>query len=140
VFLNAILEKIVTVNATINEIDDLLEGLPKLDRRTGTRKPPAAVRKQTQGLAKELVTIRRALIDVNYSQAQLWGSGLHEKFNALFDTVDSADFAPALQTREVFDVLSGQLQLLLTGWRKAREHLLPALNRALADASLPITR
>ena len=89
-------------------------------------------------MREELAAIRCALIDVNYSQAQLWASGLHEKFNALFDTVDSGDFAPARQTREVFDVLSGQLQRLLARWRKARERLLPALNRALADASLPI--
>jgi hypothetical protein len=138
VFLEAILQKIVAVNTTINEIDALLEALPHLDRRIGKGARPAALRKASQALGKELVAIRRALIDVNYSQAQHWGSGLHEKFNALFDTVDSADFAPARQTREVFDVLSSQLDALLARWRKAREQLLPALNRAVAEAKLPI--
>jgi photosystem II stability/assembly factor-like uncharacterized protein len=138
VFLEAILQKIVIVNTTINEIDALLEGLPHLDRRIGKGARPAALRKASQALGSELLAIRRALIDVNYGQAQLWGSGLHEKFNALFDTVDSADFAPARQTREVFDVLSRQLSALLARWRKAHEQLLPALNRAVAAAKLPI--
>jgi photosystem II stability/assembly factor-like uncharacterized protein len=137
-FLTAILQKIVTVNSTINDIDALLEALPNLDHRAWKGTPPAALRKASKKLTKELVAIRRALIDVNYSQAQLWGSGLHEKFNALFDTVDSADFAPARQTREVFEVLSGQLEKQLARWRKARENLLPAFNRAVAEARLPI--
>ena len=87
---------------------------------------------------RELAAIRCALIDVNCSQAQLWACGLHEKLNALFDTVDSGDFAPARQTREVFAVVSGQLDALLARWRKARERLLPALNRTAAKAKLPV--
>ena len=89
-------------------------------------------------MREELFALRRALIDVNCSQAQLWACGLHEKLNALFDTVDSGDFAPAQQTREVFAVVSGQLDVLLARWRKARERLLPALNRAAAKAKLPV--
>ena len=73
VFLNAILAKLVTVNVTINEIDAMLERMPKLDRRTGREeRDRPRLHKHSRALAKELVTIRRALIDVNYSQAQLW--------------------------------------------------------------------
>jgi hypothetical protein len=60
------------------------------------------------------------LIDVDYRGAQLWPSGLHEKLNALFDTVDSGDHAPARQAREVFAVLSGQLDRLLQRFRAVR--------------------
>jgi photosystem II stability/assembly factor-like uncharacterized protein len=105
-FLNAIVGKLTTVNKTINDIDAALAQLP------ATRKSKT-----------ELAAIRGALIDVNYSQAQLWASGLHEKFNALFDTVDSGDFAPAQQTREVFALLSEQLDHLLARWQKARKRL-----------------
>ena len=103
-FLKAILQKLVIVNSTINAIEAAL-GAAKQSRKA------------------ELAAIRGALIDVNYSQAQLWGSGLHEKFNALFDTVDSGDFAPAQQARDVLDVLSGQLDVLLARWQKARKRL-----------------
>ena len=94
--------------------------------------------KASSELREELAAIRGALIDVNYSQAQLWGSRLHEKLNALFDTVDSGDFAPARQTREVFAVVSAQLDTLLARWRKAQERVVPALNRIAAQAKLPV--
>jgi len=56
----------------------------------------------------------------------------------LFDTVDSGDFAPARQTREVFAVVSAQLDTLLARWRKAQERLVPALNRIAAQAKLSV--
>lgn len=65
--------------------------------------------------------IRGALIDVNYSQAQLWASGLHEKLNALFDTVDSGDFAPARQAREVYAMLAAQLDELDARWKSVNK-------------------
>jgi photosystem II stability/assembly factor-like uncharacterized protein len=96
-FLKAILDQLAAVNVLINEID-----------ASGKRAP---------GLA----AIRGALIDVNYNQAQLWASGLHEKLNALFDTVDSGDFPPARQAREVYAMLAGQLDDLKARWNGIRK-------------------
>ncbi len=131
-FLKEILTQVKIVNVTINDIDALLAQVALLDRRAkGPVKTGAAK------LGAELRSIRGALIDVHYSQAQLWGSGLHEKFNALFDTVDSGDHAPSKQAREVFAVLSGQLVKLTRRWSAARAERLPALNAALAKSKLP---
>jgi hypothetical protein len=104
-FLKEILGRLGTVNRTINEIDTLLA--------PGARVTAAKRR-------AELRAIRGVLIDVDYRGAQLWPSGLHEKLNALFDTVDSGDHAPARQAREVFAVLSGQLDRLLQRFRAVR--------------------
>ena len=123
---------------TINDIDAMQEQVANLERRIKERARAATLRKASSALRRELAAIRGALIDVNCSQAQLWASGLHEKLNALFDTVDSGDFAPARQTHEVFAVVSGQLDTLLARWRTARERLLPALNRIAAKAKLPV--
>ena len=49
------------------------------------------------------------LINTGISESQLYPSGLHEKFNALFESVDSADYAPPRQALEVFEQLSAQL-------------------------------
>jgi uncharacterized membrane protein YccC len=137
-FLKAILGKLVTVNATINAIDAMQEQMANLARRMEGRARSATLRRASSELRDELAAIRGALIDVNYSQAQLWGSKLHEKLNALFDTVDSGDFAPARQTREVFALVSAQLDTLLARWRKVCERLVPALNRTAAKAKLPV--
>ena len=97
-FLNDILRTLSMVNSTISEID-------------------ARVLKKNQDRRK-LDAIRGALIDVNYSQAQLWASGLHEKLNALFDTVDSGDFAPSRQAREVYAALGAEADGLAARWKK----------------------
>jgi len=131
-FLKEILARIGTVNATTNAIDAVLAQLALLDKRA---KGP--VRTAAGRLSAELKAVRGALIDVHYSGAQLWPSGLHEKFNALFDTVDSGDYAPSRQARDVFAVLSAQLDKLLARWHEARTSRLPALNAALAKAKLP---
>jgi hypothetical protein len=133
-FLKAILAKLATVNTTINGVDAVLAQAANVAQRARS----AAVRKAVDALQGELRALRAALIDVNYSQAQLYGSRLHEKLNALFDTVDSGDFAPAQQARELFAVLSEELEVVLRRWHNARERLLPALNRAAAKAGLQV--
>jgi hypothetical protein len=137
-FLQEILEKIVTVNVTINAVDAVLAQVASLERRTRDRARSVALHKAANALHQELAVIRGELIDVNCNQAQLWASKLHEKFNALFDTVDSGDFAPAEQARDVFAMISRQLDVVVARWRKAQERLLPALDRAAAKAKLPI--
>ena len=138
VFLNEILARIVIVNTTINAIDVVREQVAQLERRIRDRPRSVMLQRAASELRHELGGIRGELIDVNCSEAQLWASRLHEKFNALFDTVDSGDFAPAQQAREVFVAVSGRLDKQLARWRRARERLLPALNRAAANAKLPI--
>ena len=91
-FLETILATLGRVNTMINEID-----------ASGST---------------EAAAIRGKLIDVNYSQAQLWASGLHEKLNALFDTVDSGDFPPSRQAREVYAALAAEADGLAARWKK----------------------
>jgi len=134
VFLKEILERLGAVNATINAVDAVRAQMAILLQRAAGKD---ALLAEAKAVAAEIDAIRGLLIDVHYSGAQLWGSGLHEKFNALFDTVDSGDFAPARQTREVFAALSGQLDGLTARWRKVEETRLPSLARSMADAGLP---
>jgi hypothetical protein len=68
-----------------------------------------AVNETGQAILDEVNPLLPKLIDVNIHQAQLYASGLHEKLNALFDSVDSADYAPPQQARDVFQELTAQL-------------------------------
>jgi photosystem II stability/assembly factor-like uncharacterized protein len=138
VLLQGIIEKLTVVNAAINEIDAVREQMATLERRSQNGGWPTPLRRSADEVRRELTALRGALIDVNYSRAQLWPSALHEKFSALFDAVDSADGAPARQMYEVFEVLSGQLETQMRRWRAAQKKLLPALNRSIAAARLPL--
>ncbi len=132
-FLVEILGALSTTNEMLNEIHGLNNQLQPWNDRAISE----MLRELVSSTQEELKAIRGQLIDVNIWQSQLWPSGLHEKFNALFDSVDSADYAPPRQAREVFaklrselDHLEGQYEALLAG-------RLQALNRAIADAGLP---
>jgi len=118
--LKRILGKLATVNATINDIDALTSAMTSLGYRVRGKPRSGKTRGSPAAIRRELAAIRGLLIDVNYSGAQLWASGLHEKFNGLFDSVDSADVAPPRQAEEVFAELSSQLDRLVARWDKAR--------------------
>ncbi|MBV9169137.1 MAG: glycosyl hydrolase [Chloroflexi bacterium] len=85
-------------------------------------------------LRRELCAIKEQLIDVNMSQAQLYASGLHEKLNALIEFVESGDYAPAQQARDVFRELCAQLDSLAGRFDAATRSHLPELSRHMAQA------
>lgn len=116
--LQGIIEKLSLTNVTINQIDALLAQAKVWEQRTAGLAGGEAVRRALAGLQGELHAIRGTLIDVHMQEAQLWPSGLHEKFNALFDAVDSADCVPTGQSREVFAELSAQLDELVDRLRR----------------------
>jgi len=133
--LQEILAGIATVSTTINDLDALGRQLAVLASRVAGE---AALAAAVGEVESALAAIRGRLIDVNFSQAQLWPSGLHEKLNCLFDTVDSADAAPTAQAREVFGELSAQLDDTLGAWRRLREDVLPRLCARVEEAGLAL--
>jgi photosystem II stability/assembly factor-like uncharacterized protein len=108
---------LIDIRDTITEVNRLI------DHTSDLRKQAFAWHERTDGVdgkeeiaseAKKLITqldeIRPKLIDVNIWQSQLYASGLHEKLNALFESVDSADQAPPKQAREVFEKLGDEME------------------------------
>ncbi|HET9016298.1 MAG TPA: hypothetical protein VFN57_11920, partial [Thermomicrobiaceae bacterium] len=136
-FLGQVLGALTTVNRTINRLDALLAQARSWQQRAAEH-GAAAVGEAAGELERELLAIRPRLIDVNMRQSQLWPSGLHEKLNALFDSVDSADYAPPRQAREVYAALTGQLDELTRRLDRAAGERAAALNAAIAAAGIPV--
>ncbi len=89
-----------------------------------TRTSDPALSGAAQAILDATGPLRPRLIDIGIHEAQLWPSGLHEKFNALFESVDSADFAPPAQARDVFTRLTGELdEIVGTVERIGREEV-----------------
>ncbi|HET7036158.1 MAG TPA: glycosyl hydrolase, partial [Thermomicrobiaceae bacterium] len=124
-FLREILDELTLTNRTINQIGALLGQLAAWRERVGDRD---GLVEQIEALAAELHGIRGALIDVNMRGAQLWPSGLHEKLSAVFDSVDSADYAPPRQAREAVAQFADQLEGLASQLRTLLRQRIPALN------------
>ena len=87
-------------------------------------------------LKDELASIEHELIDVHSKSPLLFPIGLHEKFNALFDAVDSADYVPTRQSQEVFTELSERLDEQLMRLKNALAEEGNVLNRAIAATGI----
>jgi hypothetical protein len=62
--------------------------------------------------------------------------GLQEKLNALFEFVDSADYAPPQQAREALDDLSVRLDAAAERFEREVRLVIAALNDALRAAGI----
>lgn len=96
-----------------------------------------AVRAAAKELKDELASIEVALIDVRSKSPMLFPIGLQEKFNALFDAVDSADYVPTRQSTEVFAKLSERLDEQMMRLKNALAEEGNILNRAIAATGVP---
>ena len=73
------------------------------------------------------------LIDVNIHQSQLYPSGLHEKLNALFESADSADYAPPQQARDVLAQLTAELDAIEGDLSDGLGSLIASFNDTIAN-------
>ncbi|HEV2528182.1 MAG TPA: glycosyl hydrolase [Thermomicrobiales bacterium] len=103
--LQAVIDALSRTNDTIIAVERVREQAIGWTKRSSD----PAIKKAAQAVIDALDPIRPRLIDVNIHQSQLWPSGLHEKLNAMFESVDSADFAPPAQAREAFAKLTTDL-------------------------------
>ncbi len=101
----AIRERLTQNNALINK----LVILKAQAAAWAVRSDDAALIASANEISGEVDRLLPQLINVGYTESQLYAMGLNEKFNALFDSVDSADYAPPRQAHEVFAQLSDEL-------------------------------
>jgi hypothetical protein len=131
-YLLEVLESLNQTNRSIDSLDSLLSQLKLWETRTDN----ADVQRSIEKSQSELKSMRSELIDVNMRGSQLWPSGLHEKFNALLDSADGADYAPPQQARDVFAELNRLLTEFKARLGKLEQTEIAELNRAIADEGL----
>ncbi|MDE2749450.1 MAG: glycosyl hydrolase [Chloroflexota bacterium] len=112
---------LLEIRDRLSQNNELVNRLVRLKRQVGAwaaRADDASLQAAAAGIASEVERTLPLLINVGYTESQLYASGLHEKYNALFESVDSADYAPPQQAREVFaqlgDELDGHVNYLRT--------------------------
>ncbi len=106
------LEMLLAIRDRITQNSALINKLVVLKAQVNTwaaRGSNERLRASAGAIVAEVDRLLPQLINVGYTESQLYASGTHEKFNALFDSVDSADYAPPQQAREVFAQLSAEL-------------------------------
>ena len=106
------LEMLLAIRDRLSSNNELINKLVRLRRQVegwAARTDEAGLQAAAAAIASEVEARLPRLINVGYTESQLYASGLHEKFNALFDSVDSADYAPPQQARTVFAQLCDEL-------------------------------
>jgi hypothetical protein len=134
--LGAILEKISTINQLVNRVGRLQAQVSAWDQWTADLEV-AAVRDGLAALKADLDSVKRRLVDVHYPEAQLYANALQEKFNALYEFVDSADYAPPQQGREVLEDLSARLDAVVEDFESQVLPRVGVLNDAIRGADIP---
>ena len=103
---------LLAIRDRLSQNNELINKLVRLKRQVkawAARSDDEALQAAAKEIAAEVEGRLPELINVGFTESQLYASGLHEKFNALFESVDSADYAPPQQAREVFAQLSDEL-------------------------------
>lgn len=127
-----VLERLAQNNQLLNRLVGCKHQALAWTKRTDNPDIAAAA----QAVMDEVDALLPALINVGISRSQLYPSGLHEKFNALFESVDSADYAPPQQAREVLRELSAQLEQHETRVKTVLDEKVRAFNAAIQAAGL----
>ena len=105
-------EMLLAIRDQLSRNNELINKLVRLRRQVAAwaaRTDDAGLKAAAAEIASAVEARLPELINVGFTESQLYASGLHEKFNALFDSVDSADYAPPQQAREVFAMLNDEL-------------------------------
>ena len=105
-------DMLLEIRDRLSQNNGLINRLVKLKRQVGAwaaRSDDEALKAAAAEIAAAVDGRLPELINIGFTESQLYESGLHEKFNALFESVDSADYAPPQQARAVFAQLSDEL-------------------------------
>jgi hypothetical protein len=103
-----ICDRLTQNNQMINQLASLKEQVQSWRNRTDN----PDVNSAGDAVLAKIDSMLPLLLNTGIVESQLHASGLHEKFNALFDSVDSADYAPPQQAHAVLEHLSSELDRL----------------------------
>ena len=106
------LDMLLAIRERLSQNNSLVNKLVRLKAQTQAwtkRSDDADLQASAGEITAEIDALLPQLMNIGYTESQLYASGLHEKFNALFESVDSADYAPPQQARQVFAKLSDEL-------------------------------
>ncbi len=132
-------ELLLGIRDRLSQNNELLNNLVALKGQVGdwtARCDDEAALAAAAAIVADVDELLPLLINTGISESQLYPSGLHEKFNALFNSVDSADYAPPRQAIEVFQQLSAELDDHVERVRTVLGEKVAAFNETIRELGL----
>jgi uncharacterized coiled-coil DUF342 family protein len=136
--LKLITDKVSETHEAVIQIRDLKEQLESWKKRLEKQQDAAGVVQAAVALKKKLTEIEDELIQRKAGSPLQFPTKLNAKMAALADAVDFADSAPTRQAREVFNELSGKINVQLSKLQDVLKSDVAAFNEMVREASIPV--
>ncbi len=133
-------DELSKVNTTIGQIRDVRTQIGALTKRLKGRKQFAALVKQANDISKKLTAIEERLYQTKNQSPQdplNFPIRLNNRLSALVSVVDTGDNAPTRQSRQVFEMLRGEIGVQQKKFDALLAQDLPNFNKAVKNANVP---
>ena len=129
-------DKLSDVNAAIGKARDIREQVEAWEKRAKGQEGMAAALSAAKELKDAVTAVEEQLIDTHPKSPLMFPARLNEKLSALLGFVESADYAPPKQAKEVFKDLSANADAQLKQLQSVIDTQVAAFNKAVAAAGL----
>ena len=129
-------DKLSKVNAAIGTTRDIREQVEAWEKRARGQAGVDTALAAARALKDEVTSIEEQLIDTHPKSPLMFPARLNEKLSALLGFVESADYAPPKQAKEVFKELSASADEQLQRLQKVIGTQVAAFNKEVADAGM----
>lgn len=138
-FLLQVRDKYNEVQKAILRIRDVRTQLHDLNGRLDSTAKP--IRRLSDSISRKLTTIEEALYQTKSKSSQdmlNFPIRLNDKLSGVYGNAASGNAVPSRQVREVFAVLSGQVDVQLQRLKDILHTDLPALNKLIYEKQVPV--
>jgi hypothetical protein len=129
----AIRDRLSETHAALNQITRVRRQVGEWQRRTSARRLAEAGRQ----LDQELTAVERELMNMDAQKPRPGPSRLKEKLAILSSMIDESDHAPTQGARDVYAVLSGELEQHRQRLASILEQRLPEFTEVLRSLEIP---
>jgi hypothetical protein len=133
-------DRISQLHTAINEIRDVKSQVKALHTKFGDNERVKPALDSADEVSKKMSAVEEELIQVNMKSSEgnlVFPNKLNERFATFSYVIDGANAAPTQSQREVFKMLSGQLDEQVNKWTQIKNDEVPKIGAAIKQLDLP---
>jgi photosystem II stability/assembly factor-like uncharacterized protein len=133
-------DRITDLHKAVNQMRELRSQLAVLKKRLGDKPNGKPILDAAAELDKKMTAVEQELIQIKMKSSEgnlRYPNMLNEQFDSFRYSVESADAAPPKQVFNVFNQLSGRLDVQLAAWKQLLATDVAALNDMIRKRDIP---
>ena len=133
-------DRISQLHQAVNEIREVKTQIQSLHKKFGEDAKVKPALDAADELSKKMSAVEEQLVQVNMKSSEgnlVFPNMLNERFDSFSHVIDGANAAPTQPQREVFKMLSDQLDAQVTKWKQLKADELPKIGALIKQLDLP---